>query len=98
MAKDMSIVKVDSKRRLALPKGVSVADYYSVQEAANGDLVLSPRIMSDPREIVSKRTLHVIDEAMEHLDQNEAGKPIDLSQFTHHLRSAANDKKKKRKT
>lgn len=35
----------------------------------------------DPREVISKRTLEVLDKTMANLQQGHAGEPIDLTSF-----------------
>jgi len=75
MAKETStyIAKVDSKKRVTL-RGAQY-EYYSVSELENGEILLSPRILTSPFE-VSKKSLETMDSSMENYQKGEVSKPI----------------------
>lgn len=75
-------VRVDEKRRIVLPKGVPLAEFYAV-EVTNDEIILRPRALVDPRETFSKRTLEVLDASMRNHLQGKVGEPIDLNAFNH---------------
>ncbi len=50
---------------------------------------MRPRVLADPREVISKMILSILDESMTHLQAGRVAKPIDLSFF-----EAADEKEK----
>lgn len=72
--------KVDSKRRITLPK-TKLADFYEMELTQNDEIILRPRILVDPQRVISKETLSVLDESMRNLELGMVGDPIDLSSF-----------------
>ena len=76
-----NLVHVDNKGRVVLPKEVRRSGLYAVEVMDNDEIVLRPRIAVDPREVISKKTLAVLDESMRNLAKGKAGEPIDLSGF-----------------
>jgi hypothetical protein len=81
-----STVRVDSKRRIVLPKELNISEYYAVEVTPNEEIILRPRVLMDPREAISKRTLEILHSSMTNLQRGRAGEPVDLS--------AANDEEK----
>lgn len=79
-SKFYEVAKVDDKRRITLPK-MRLSRYYEIVVAQNEEIILKPRALVDPREVISKKTLEVLDESMSHLQQGRVGAPIDLSAF-----------------
>ena len=76
-------VRVDNKRRVILPKNTPLADYYAIEIMSNMEIVLRPRTLVDPREVVSKKTLSVLNESMTNLARGHVGDPIDLDKYKH---------------
>ena len=66
---------IDSKKRFVLrsPKYKN----YHVKEYKDGQVVLEPRLLVRP-ELVSKRTLKMMDKSMKNFKKGKVGKPIDL--------------------
>jgi hypothetical protein len=60
---------------------MSLAQYYEIKVTQSEEIILRPRALVDPREVISRRTLEVLDEAMINLHQARAGEPIDLASF-----------------
>ena len=56
--------KVDSKNRVSI-KGKVFHVYYHVEEYEDGRIVLSPRILAKPDEIISSKALLTFKESME---------------------------------
>ncbi|MBI4405206.1 MAG: hypothetical protein HY537_13675 [Deltaproteobacteria bacterium] len=77
-----NLVHVDDKGRVVLPKGVRRAGLYAVELMDNDEIILRPRVAVDPREVISKKTLAILDESMLNLAKGKAGEPIDLSSFS----------------
>lgn len=70
--------KLDSKKRLTIrdPR----TKYYHVTEYEDGSVKLSPRELVHPDEI-SRRTLEMMDKAMENLDVGKVSKPVDMEEI-----------------
>lgn len=75
------LVHVDSKGRVVLPKEVRHSGLYAVEMNTSNEIILRPRIAVDPRELIDKKTLGILDESIQNLTKGEAGEPIDLSGF-----------------
>lgn len=90
-----NLVRVDGKRRVVLPKGLSLAQYYAVEVTEEDEIILHPRVVVDPREVISKKSLVMLDESMRNYQQGKVGKPVDLSDFETH--GAGSDGRKERK-
>lgn len=75
--------KLDSKRRILLRKPSKnepeLHDHYLVRHRDDGVIELRPQVMVDVAS-VSEATLHMIDQAMEHLKEGIAGDPVDLDE------------------
>ena len=76
-----NLVRVDPKGRLVLPREVRRSDIYAVELTEKNEIILRPRIAVDPTEVISKKTLAVLDESMQNLAKGKAGKPVDLTGF-----------------
>ncbi len=76
-----TLVNVDSKGRVVLPRNARRSGLYAIEVNDNDEIILRPRIAVDPREIINKKTLTILDESMKNLAKGKAGKPIDLSGF-----------------
>ena len=74
------IAKFDEKRRITLPK-VKLARYYEMEVTASDEIILRPRALVDPREVISKKTLSVLNESLLNLGEGRVSAPIDLSEF-----------------
>ena len=70
--------KLDSRRRITIKN--TVYDYYHVKEFDDGIIRLEPRELTAPFQI-SKKTLDMMDSAMENLDKGFVSEEIDLSEF-----------------
>jgi hypothetical protein len=70
--------RIDTKKRVTI-RGAKYSNYH-VQEYSNGRIVLEPRELVAPYE-VSRKTLSMMDSAIENLKEGKASKPIDLSAF-----------------
>lgn len=93
-----NLVRVDPKGRIVLPQSARGVAFYSVEETGGGEIILHPRVVADPREVISKRTLAVLDEAMDNFEKGKTGKPIDLNPFIEKStksKSSSNGKKQK---
>jgi bifunctional DNA-binding transcriptional regulator/antitoxin component of YhaV-PrlF toxin-antitoxin module len=77
-----NLVHVDSKGRVVLPREVRRSGLYAVEMNINDEIILRPRIAVDPREVINKRTLGILDESMQNLTKGKAGEHIDLSGFS----------------
>ena len=77
-----NLVHVDGKGRVVLPREVRRSELYAVEVMDNNDIILRPRVAVDPRAVISKKTLDVLDESMQNLAKGKAGAPIDLSAFS----------------
>ena len=71
-------VHIDDKKRITL-RG-ALYQYYNVKEYINGCIILEPRELVVP-DSISKRTLKVMDKAIENYKIGEVSEPIDLSDF-----------------
>lgn len=67
--------RTDSRNRLTLRD--AEFDHYHVREYEDGTIELSPRTLVDPR--ISKRTLEMMDRAVERIDAGQVGEEFDLS-------------------
>ena len=97
-----NLVHVDNKGRIVLPKEVRRSGLYAVEVMDNNEIILRPRVAVDPREVISKKTLGILDESMQNLAKGKAGKPIDLSSFSgedepHEQKATATQKKSRRR-
>ena len=71
-------VHIDDKKRITL-RG-ALYQYYNVKEYINGCIILEPRELVVP-DSISKRTLKVMDKAIENYKIGEVSEAIDLSDF-----------------
>ena len=71
-------VHIDDKKRITL-RG-ALYQYYNVKEYINGCIILEPRELVAP-DSISKRTLKVMDKAVENFKLGEVSEAIDLSDF-----------------
>jgi bifunctional DNA-binding transcriptional regulator/antitoxin component of YhaV-PrlF toxin-antitoxin module len=76
------LVNVDSKGRVVLPREARRSGLYALEVTDNDEIILRPRVAVDPREVMSRKTLAVLDESMQNLVKGKAGEPIDLSDFS----------------
>src|SRR4051794_5028894 len=76
----LEVGKVDDKRRITLPK-MKLAKYYEMEITKDEEIILRPRALVDPRDVISKKTLSVLDESMVNLQAGRVGEPFDLSAF-----------------
>ncbi len=70
--------KIDSKKRLTI-RGARTRHYH-VTEYEDGTVELSPRTLIHPDEI-SRRTLQMMDTAMEHLAEGTASTPVNMDEL-----------------
>ena len=79
MAKEKEYdAKLDSKKRLTI-RGARTKHYH-VTEYDDGTVELSPRELIHPDEI-SRRTLQMMDKAMENLKEGKVSKPVDMEEL-----------------
>ena len=71
-------VHIDDKKRITLSG--ALYQYYNVKEYINGCIILEPRELVVP-DSISKRTLKVMDKAIENYKIGEVSEAIDLSDF-----------------
>ena len=71
-------VVADAKRRISLRK--SQAKHYRVRVLSNGSFLLEPQVLV-PVQLISARTLKMLDQSARNLKKGVASPPIDLSQF-----------------
>jgi hypothetical protein len=76
--------KIDSKKRLTI-RGARTRHYH-VTEYEDGTVELSPRELIHPDEI-SRRTLQMMDQAMENMKEKTVSKPIDMETLKQLLES-----------
>jgi hypothetical protein len=69
---------LDTKRRITL-RGAE-AEYYAVQMFEDGRIVLEPRVLVPP-EMISKRTLKMLDKAATNFKKGKVSEPIDLDRY-----------------
>ena len=77
-----SLVHVDDKGRVVLPRDARRSGLYAVEVTDKDEIILRPRVAVDPNEVISKKTLAVLDESMQNLAKGRVGEPIDLSEFS----------------
>ncbi len=70
--------KLDSRRRITIRN--TPYEYYHVEEYEDGVIKLEPRELTVPFQI-SKKTLNMMDSAMENYDNGIVSEEIDLSEF-----------------
>ena len=70
--------KTDSKKRITLRN--AAYEYYHAIKYDDGSILLEPRELVAPF-LVSERTLRMMDQSMENLNEGKASAPIDLSDF-----------------
>ncbi|MDE0837658.1 MAG: hypothetical protein OSB41_01260 [Kiritimatiellae bacterium] len=69
---------LDMKKRVTL-RGAE-AEYYAVRMFDDGRIVLEPRVLVPP-DMVSKRTLKVLDKAAKNFKKGNVSEPIDLDRY-----------------
>ena len=69
---------LDMKKRVTL-RGAQ-AEYYAVRMFDDGHIVLEPRVLVPP-EMISKRTLKMLDKAATNFKKGNVSKPIDLDRY-----------------
>ncbi len=89
------ILSMDDKGRIVLPKSARSASFYAYDVSAAGVVTLRPQVIVDPSEVISKKTLQVLDESLAHLQEGRAGKPVDLSAFDT-VESSSNEKERRK--
>ncbi len=67
--------KIDSKKRVTL-RGAKY-EFYHAQEMSEGSVILSPRVLVPPFEVLEKM-LKTMDDSMENFKAGKASKPIKL--------------------
>jgi len=70
--------KIDSKKRLTVRE--ANYDYYHIYEYSDGTIVLKPRILVEP-DVVSKKTLVMMDKAMKNFENSKVSEKIDLDKY-----------------
>jgi hypothetical protein len=55
--------KIDSKNRISIRKSKDIS-YYHVEELEDGRIILSPRVLASPEEVISKKALAVLKESI----------------------------------
>ena len=70
--------KLDSKKRLTI-RGARTK-FYHVTEREDGTIELSPRELVHPDE-VSKRTLEMVEKAIDNFQSGEASEPVNLDEL-----------------
>ena len=101
-AQKENLVHVDDKGRVVLPREARRSGLYAVEVTDRDEIILRPRVAVDPHDVVSKKTLAVLDESMRNLNQGKAGKPINLASTfaddggSHDQEIAARPKKRRR--
>lgn len=86
-----NLVHVDDKGRVVLPREARRSVLYAVEVTDKDEIILRPRVAVDPREVISKKTLAILDESLQNLARGKAGEPIDLSGFN--AEDSANEQK-----
>jgi hypothetical protein len=69
---------LDMKKRVTL-RGAE-AEYYAVRMFDDGRIVLEPRVLVPP-DMISKRTLKMLDKAATNFKNGKVSKPIDLDRY-----------------
>ena len=69
---------LDMKKRITL-RGAE-AEYYAVRLFDDGHILLEPRVLVPP-DVVSKRTLRMLDRAAENFKKGKVSEPIDLDRY-----------------
>jgi hypothetical protein len=75
---DQYDVVADAKRRISLRK--SQAKHYRVRVLSNGSFLLEPQALV-PVQLISARTLKMLDQSARNFKKGVASPPIDLSRF-----------------
>ena len=68
-------VKGDERKRFTIRE--AAYEHYHVSVYEDGRIILEPRILADAT--ISRRTLGMIDSAMENLDRKPVGSPLDIA-------------------
>ncbi|MEX0894546.1 MAG: hypothetical protein WDZ36_02215 [Balneolaceae bacterium] len=76
--------KLDSKNRITI-RGART-NYFHVTEKKDGTVILSPRKLVHPDEI-SKRSLKMVEQAIEKFKKGEVSEPVDLEELEKLLES-----------
>ncbi len=69
---------LDMKKRVTL-RGAE-AEYYAVRMFDDGHIVLEPRVLVPP-EMISKRTLKMLDKAAANFKKGNVSKPVDFDRY-----------------
>jgi hypothetical protein len=69
---------LDVKKRITL-RGVD-SEYYAVRMFDDGHIVLEPRVLVPP-DAISRRTLRMMDKAMQNMKKGIVSEPIDLDKY-----------------
>ena len=69
---------LDMKKRVTL-RGAE-AEYYAVRMFEDGHIVLEPRVLVPP-EMISKRTLKMLDKTATNFKNGKVSNPIDLDRY-----------------
>ena len=69
---------LDPKKRIKL-RGAEV-QYYAVKMFSDGRVMLEPRVLVPP-EVISKRTLKMLDRAARNYRKGKVSEPIDLDRY-----------------
>jgi len=70
--------KLDSKKRITIRSPRT--EYYHVTETNDGTVILKPRVLIHPDEI-SKRSLKMMDKAVQNLKKKHVSDPVDLKEL-----------------
>lgn len=56
------------------------ADAFAVTHYPNGDILLSPRVLAHPDDIIGRETLEMIDRSVSNANQNQVGDTHDFAE------------------
>ena len=69
--------RLDEKKRLVIRNPQYT--YYEVREFTDGHIELLPRVLASPDDVLSARTVKMMDTAVSHLNQGIVSSPVDTS-------------------
>lgn len=70
--------KIDAKRRLTIRD--SIFEYFHIKQYKDGSILLEPRVLVEPN-ILSKKTLKMLDKSIDNYKKGNISESIDLSEF-----------------
>lgn len=71
---------LDTKHRITVRNVKRIYKNYHVRVYGDGRILMEPRILVDPK-LISKRTLHMMDKAMDNYAKGVRSEPVDTNEM-----------------